>query len=317
MAKTTTKGKEVAVKENDGALTPVNSDIPEHLRGLGTGSGLELTTAGDVQLPRIELLQAGSPIVTESKGEAGQWWHRILDENIGQPVKKIIGKNEMVTGFAVTIVPLMVSSDYVLWNPRDNGGGILDRAPMVDVNKGVYQWNKGDQTYKGTLKSDPKLEFEWVTGKYVGRNIGLGKWGTENPGGSTQRPAATITYYLLAMIEGHFDLGPALFIMSRTQVNAMRKMISHLKLRSTPQGGNLDIFMQRFRLESFSETKGGKTWKNVQVSPVGYVDKENYEITKEMHNQFKGYKISDEAVAGAQTEVEAAGADTGADTNEY
>ena len=284
--------------------TVAEGSVPAELMGLGSGAGMENTTSSDVDIPRILLLQAGSPQVEDGE-EPGTFYHTILEENVGTP---IIGKNakgkEMVEGYSLTFVPIAVTSDYVLWNPRHDGGGILDRAPLFDAKKGLYKWNNPGAEYEVHPEKDSERKVVWKTGEFVGKNRDLAKWGTFDPNNTNkQRPAATLTYYILGVLPDRPELGPMLFIFSRSQVKVARSIISTLKLRASSH--NLDIYASKFKLTSFNASnEDGDLFKNMKQAPSGFITKDEFPTYRDIYEQYEGFSLSDDALDKAQGDVD-------------
>jgi len=90
--------KAVAKKETSTAVAEPNKKA----RGFGDED------PNDLLLPRIELLQALSPAVTQGKGTAGQLVNQI-------------SKSPLPTNI---FVPIAMHRKFIKWVPRDEGGGI-------------------------------------------------------------------------------------------------------------------------------------------------------------------------------------------------
>jgi hypothetical protein len=69
---------------------------------------------GDFEMPRLKLLQASSPELTEfNNAKQGEFWHSLIDESFGSTVR---------------ICPIFIDWRFILWRPQEAGGGILTRA---------------------------------------------------------------------------------------------------------------------------------------------------------------------------------------------
>jgi hypothetical protein len=73
------------------------------------GKGFENLEREDILLPRLKLLQAMSPEVTETDEKPGTFFLNLSNKNVGE---KII------------ITPVMHYRSRIKWNPKDDGGGI-------------------------------------------------------------------------------------------------------------------------------------------------------------------------------------------------
>lgn len=91
----------------------------------------------DLQLPRIELLQALSPAVTE--GEEGM----VPGIMVNSLTKELLGED----GKATTITPIKVEKNFIKWRPREEGGGIDYRTsdPEDPRVKEDTKWGKNGE----------------------------------------------------------------------------------------------------------------------------------------------------------------------------
>jgi len=105
--------------------------MQEHAR-LG---GLDV---GDLEMPRLKLLQASSPELTEfNNAKHGEFWHSLINESFGSTVR---------------ICPIYIDWRFILWRPREAGGGILARA---DDGK---HWTPADTEFTVRLKSGHEVK---------------------------------------------------------------------------------------------------------------------------------------------------------------
>src|SRR3954447_3263222 len=69
---------------------------------------------GDVEMPRLKLLQASSPELAKfNEAKAGEFWHSLIDASFGSSVR---------------ICPIYIDKRFILWRRGDGGGGILARG---------------------------------------------------------------------------------------------------------------------------------------------------------------------------------------------
>ena len=69
---------------------------------------------GDLEMPRMKLLQASSPELTQfNNAKPGKFWHSLIHESFGSTVR---------------ICPTYIDWRFILWRPQEAGGGILARA---------------------------------------------------------------------------------------------------------------------------------------------------------------------------------------------
>ena len=87
----------------------------------------------EVEMPRLKLLQASSPELTKfNEAKQGEFWHRLIDASFGSTVR---------------ICPIYIDKRFILWRPREAGGGILARA---DDGK---HWAPHDAEFTVNLKN--------------------------------------------------------------------------------------------------------------------------------------------------------------------
>ena len=68
----------------------------------------------ELEMPRLKLLQAWSPELTKfDEAKQGEVWHGLIDTSFGSTVR---------------ICPIYIDKRFILWRPREAGGGILARA---------------------------------------------------------------------------------------------------------------------------------------------------------------------------------------------
>jgi hypothetical protein len=135
-------------------------------------AGLGRLGVGDVEIPRLKLLQSSSPELTEfNNAKQGEFWHSLIDVSFGSTVR---------------ICPTYIDWRFILWRPREAGGGILARA---DDGK---HWTPADTEFTFKLKNG--LEVKWRTARTVTASR-LDKRGSYNPSDPKSPPAATRIYY--------------------------------------------------------------------------------------------------------------------------
>lgn len=238
------------------------------------GMGVENLGMGDFEIPRIKLLQAISPEVTDGRGKSGQWWHTVLEEDLG-PI--------------LDFVPLYLSKAAILWRPRHDGGGILARA-----DDGM---NWSPPNGKFTVKIDKRgTTRTWVMAPTVAESRLL-EWGTYDVEDPMSQPAATRMLNVAIWIES-LD-SAAVLTFQRSSLSAGNKFAGKLKMSAAP------TFGRRFRLSSVDDTNNtGDDFKNMSVEAVGFVEDEaKFKKYEEYYKLFKqlGLKIKD--IEGLQDEA--------------
>jgi len=93
-----------------GEVQMFGSDVPEWAKG-GTGRGSENVGTKDMLLPRLEIVQAQSPIKDENaEAKEGFMFNTVTQE---------------VLGDSVFIIPLYYRMEYLVWKDQDAGGGFF------------------------------------------------------------------------------------------------------------------------------------------------------------------------------------------------
>lgn len=177
-------------------------------------AGLGRLNVGDVEIPRLKLLQAQSPELAEFKNaRPGEFWHSLIDDCLGSTIR---------------ICPIYIDWRFILWRPREAGGGIFARA---DDGK---HWRPADSEFTVTLKGGD--EVKWRTAPTVAAS-GLDRRGSYNPSDPKSPSAATRIYSIVCSFPNRQDLPPAVVILQRTATKAATKLISKLKVLRAPSFG--------------------------------------------------------------------------------
>lgn len=260
----------VAVREDRMAQTQAN--LPAFMRGKA-GQGVETLTSQDVEVPRLQLLQALSPQVQEADFKQGEFFHSVAEESLGKEV-------------ALSIV--YVNKTYMLWRPRDAGGGILARS-MDGI-----RWSPPDQAF--TVKVN-KHDVTWRTRPTVAAS-GLAEWGTMDPQDPQSPPAATVMYNLVAMIPAFPEYSPCVITLQRSAVRVARKLMGKLKLSQAP------VYGLRFLMSSFKDSSSQGEFWNYKFQGTGLVEsEEQFKIYEAMYERFKAEGLRIRDVEGIQADA--------------
>lgn len=254
--------------------------------------GKENISRDDIVIPRVALMQAVHPEVIEGKCSSGDLWHTVLEEVLGDEIDDLIIIHH--------------SKRYTLWNPRYLGGGILARA-----SDGV-NWDEPGQKFSfAPYKDRSKYVVEYVLGSKVGRDIGLGKWGSMDPENPESPPAATLTHALVCMIESRPEMGPFVILLQRSAEPVAKALLSKVQMDPAP------IFGQKYRMGSkVVNGDGGDSFNQYTFSKNGHVsDVDLYNFLKEQHIQFKeaGVKYDENAEQPEDRSGESGDGNAGAD----
>jgi hypothetical protein len=234
--------------------------------------GLGGLGAGEVEIPRLKLLQASSPELTESNNaKPGEFWHTLTNESFGSTVR---------------ICPIYIDWRFILWRPQEAGGGILARA---DDGK---HWTPADTEFAVKLKTGH--DVKWRTARTVAASR-LDRRGSYNPSDPSSPPAAARMYSIVCSFPDRQDLPPAVVTLQRAAIRAATKLIGELKVLRAPSFGVI------FELASFKDKSPSGEFYNYAFKMVGPVeDKAFYEENFAQFRFFmeQGLKVKD--LEGAQ-----------------
>lgn len=205
----TTKPQE---PENKISVYTGGDSVPDFMRDRA-GAGTESFSTEDVPLPRLKLLQGLSPELEKfNTAKMGDFFHAGAEIVVPTPYR---------------IIPIYSDLRYILWNPRESGGGILARA---DDGK---MWNPADTEFKVRLdKRDGGHDVVWKTAKTVAGS-GLHQWGSQNRADPKSPPAATKMFNFLFAFPDFPDLEPAIFSFQRSSLKMGAQFIH--KIRTMPK----------------------------------------------------------------------------------
>ena len=265
---------------------PVKADpvaMPAYMKD-DAGQGLERLESGDYEMPRVKLLQGISPEVQASdRLRAGEYYHTLLEEPMGRDLPMVV---------------LYVDKRFVLWRPREDGGGILARADDC------VHWQPDHGSFTVKLSKDGSKKATWTLAKTVAES-GLDQWGSYDPTDPNSPPAATMAFVLVCAFPTKPEMTPSVLLLQRTSIRAARKLMGKLKISQAPAYGQL------FTLSSVIEQTGQNTYWTPKFISAGFVgDQEQYNTYKTLYEQFKklGVKVRD--IEAAQEDVSTGVANT-------
>lgn len=262
-SKTTSTGTALAASQG-------TSNVPDFMRD-DARMGKENIQADDLIIPRVALTAAISPAVVDGLCEAGHFFHAVTEEDLGPEMR---------------IVPILHQRRYTLWKPRWQGGGILARSSNGKT------WDVPDQTFDDIQpdKARPKYKVTWETGREVGRDIGLGRWGTSDPNNEDSAPAATLAHVLLCVNLDDLAMGPFAIFLQRSAEPVGKQLLTKIDLDRAP------IFGQVYKMGAKNaKNAAGDDFFQYTFTKDGYVDADTYSKLKELHEQYsKGaFKVDD------------------------
>lgn len=263
------KSTEITVKKDNAVALP--DFMAEHV-GLGT----ETLGAGDVEIPRVKLMQALSPELEEFNVlKQGDFFHTLAEENLGKSVK---------------VCPIYIDNRFILWRPREAGGGILARA-----DDGVH-WSPPNGEW--TVKLKGGAEVKWRTAATVAQS-GLDQWGSYNPSDPNSPPAATRMYNIVVTFPENPDVPPAVLTLQRSAIRVARRFIGKLKITRAPSFGLI------FEMSSVKDKNAaGENYYNYAFKGDGFVtDKKMFDANFDLYKYFKTQGIQVKDLESAQDDA--------------
>lgn len=271
------------VANRRGQEVSADVSVPEHMRAMA-GMGTEKIGQGDIETPRIKLLQSNSPeLQMFEEAKPGRFWHSIGQFDLGAEI---------------TIVPVYTDQQAILWRPRDAGGGILARS--IDLT----HWSPANATYEVQLdKKDGGARVVWNTSTSVAASRLL-EWGSMDPNDPQSPPAGTRMYNVVCALP-HMgdDFPPAVMTLQRSGIKVARKFMGNLKLVRAPSFGC------RFIVRSVVDTNpNNQTFYNYQFMAAGFVeDRDEFEIYRNYYEAFRQMGLTIQDIEGLQPEEVDAG----------
>jgi hypothetical protein len=232
----------------------------------------------NLETPRLKLLQAWSPELTKfNNARRGEFWHSLIDESFGSTVR---------------ICPIYIDWRFILWRPREAGGGILARA-----DDGQH-WTPADTEFAVKLKSGH--EVKWRTARTVAAS-GLDRRGSYNPSDPKSPPAATRMYSIVCSFPDRQGLPPAVVTLQRAANKAATKLIDILKDQRAPSFGIV------FEMASIKDKSRSGEFYNYAFEMVGPVEyRPVYEENFAQYRFFMEHGLKVKDLDGAQEDLEGA-----------
>lgn len=221
----------------------------------------------DLIIPRVALMQSTHPEVEEGKTRAGRFWHTILEEDLGAELQDLVVVHH--------------SKRYNLWQPRHMGGGILARAS--DGRRWDEQF-RGMKFEVAPYKDQPRKKVTWEIDPdgFVGKDVGLGRWGTSDPENPDSQPAATLSHVLVCGLLSRLDIGPFVILLQRTSEKVGKGLLTKIQIDQAP------IYGQVYRMGSKQESSASGDYYQYTFAKNGYVpDVALFERLKTLHEQFE------------------------------
>ncbi len=238
------------------------------------GQGMEGLGSGDYEIPRIKLLQALSPeLEAHDDAKAGVFWHTLSEDNLGPKLR---------------FVPVFISKRFVLWNPRESGGGILARS-----DDGI-RWTPDHGTFEVKLKGGKQVK--WSLAPTVAGS-GLDQWGSSDPDDPNSQPAATQVYMIAAALLDHPQYSPSVIMLQRSNIKPARNMLGKLKLTNAPTYGCV------FEAEAVKEKGSQGDYYNWRFTASGFVQsEEDFKSYQKLYEMFSSMGLNVKDLESAQDE---------------
>lgn len=242
--------------------------MPDYIRGKA-GQGVVGWKPEDLIIPRLDLMQDGSPKVVDGDQESGEFVHNVTEESFGP---------------SVDIIPLIAKRQYMLWKPRHEGGGILARA-----DDGIH-WVPANKSFEVMPHKGLKKKVVWTTAKTVDQS-GLAAWGSMDPDDPDSPPAANEMATIVFLIKDKPNIGPVVASLQRGSLGVGKKFVQRLMFDEVPTCGRI------WTMEAVAaQNAEGQSFWSYKFSPAGWTPKELFEQAEKLQKRFLelGFQIKDE-----------------------
>jgi hypothetical protein len=119
-----------------GSLMVAADTVPDYIKQQGTARGSEQVSQDDLVIPRLEILQALSPMC-DASSEA-------YDPS-ARPGMLVNSVTKQIYGTEVFVVPVFYNKQYLVWRARQQGGGFLGAYPTAqDAEDRIAKEQKRD-----------------------------------------------------------------------------------------------------------------------------------------------------------------------------
>lgn len=200
--------------------------------GNDSGEGFEGTTASDLSIPFINILQSNSPEITDET---------IPGASMGDLVNTVT--KELTKGKdGFVFIPVHKEEAWVEWIPRDSGGGLAGtHSPTSDLIQSIIAKNGGS-----------KIPPKGSDGKRVGFK-----------NGNNELVETFYVYGLVLSEDGNSVESFAVLSFSSTKIKPYRDwMTSMYMLKGKPP-----LFANRARIKTEKQKNSSGTFANFSISP--------------------------------------------------
>jgi hypothetical protein len=246
-------------------IKPESGAVPDWMRKASTGASFGNIDASDLKPPRLMVLAGQSPAVMDGTPGAvpGNFWISILNINLGQ---------------SVTGTPILLRKTYQLWAPKVPGSD--QKGPLASASDGIH-WDQPNQTFDVKFPGNPRV-YKWHVKKTVFENK-LHKFGSSQDDDPKSKPAATLTYDVLWLIDlpnGQKQL--CVFTNARTGVTPTQNFIS------TTRAVGVDQYFQRYRIVVQRKTgPTGDPYFTYEYQYIGnLLSEDDGKFTRSLYDQY-------------------------------
>ena len=245
-----------------------DAGVPDYLRDMVGHKKIGNLDESDRVVPRVQLLQAISPEVTEyENAKPGTFWHNLAAENLGS---------------TLMAVPIVMRKSLVLWAPRGDERGILARS------NDCVTWDQPNMEWTVKPKNSPK-SITWATKGSVAES-GLDKFGSSVPEDPNSVPAASLTYHTLWFLAEFPEYSPVVFINTRSSLRPTQQFYDRIRLRPVFH------YAQMWEIGVKQEKGAEGPYFNYSYKAAGYPERAIAEICETLFNKYSagGWVANDE-----------------------
>lgn len=201
-----------------------NAEAFEAYAGVGTDFG-----ANDVTIPRIGVLNALSEELKKNSAKHidGAAPGDLVDSGLGEILAK--------QGEKFAFVPVARVREVIVWKPRQRGGGIVSRDPLVGT---MEDWTANN----GFKLSSEKYEYKDDEG-----NEAIETW----------------QYY--GLVVNNADVYPAFLPMKKSNIKIAKGWNMKMSKIKLPSGSTAPMFYSSWLIGSFLDSGNNNEWWNFSV----------------------------------------------------
>lgn len=233
--------------------------VPDYLKGTKKEHKIGNIDSSDLAIPRVKLLQAVSPEVTDYEAaRSGEFWHTSRMESMG---KELVG------------IPIILRKTYTLWAPRGDDRGILARS--FDGKT----WDPPQGEFQVKFQNNPNT-YTWKLAPTVAES-GLDQFGSSRPGDPKSPPAAALTYETLWWFISHNN-ATAIILNSRGSVKVCQRWLQAMDDRP------YEHYTQIFSIKSVvAKGPNNVNYFNYSYTSMGYAVDDVADQARQMFERYE------------------------------